>query len=171
MLRRLAASAVLLAASAGAALAAPTPAPGALCVANYSNAAWGLVYQGMVIGSDGSLRPYELGDFRGEDAKKILMGEDGERLAALLNRPARGAIDPGEISDKSALIEEAAGGPYGPRRSVARDKGAFTVTCYTAEGRPVLITEDGDWQQENRSPAALELRAWLETLDPRFKVR
>ena len=68
-------------------------------------------------------------------------------------------------------IEEAAGGPYGPRRSVARDKGAFTVTCYTPEGRPVLITEDGDWQQENRSPAALELRAWLETLDPRFKIR
>lgn len=171
MLRRFAATAVVLAALPALGLAAPSPTPAALCVANYSNAAWGLVYQGLVIGSDGSLRPYELGDFKGEDAKRILLGEDEERLAALLGRPARGSVAPQDLPEKQALIEEAAGGPYGPRRSVARDKGAFTVTCYTPEGRPVLITEDGDWQQENRSPAALELRAWLETLDPRFKIR
>ncbi|PWR21874.1 hypothetical protein [Zavarzinia compransoris] len=164
-------AAVLALLFSGQAQAAPAPAPAALCVANYSNAAWGLVYRGALLGSDGVLRPYDLKDFTGEAARTLLMGEDDARLATIMASPAAGAVDPAVLAEKLALVQAAAGGPYGPRRSVARDRGAFTVTCYTAAGRPVLITEEGDWQQENQSPAARELRAWLETVDPRFRSR
>ena len=135
---------------------------------SYVNFAWGYQHSGFVIESSGGVYAYRHG---AGDRRVEGQGEDeysAEELTAKYS-PGRTFVTRvplDELVAMQALIEPASKGPYSTPTSGGADRGQSSQTAFlfdadTATHRAVLLASKGDWNSENLSVEARQLREWL----------
>lgn len=137
------------------------------------NTAWGFAMNGTAIGRDGAILRYSLRD---KDMRPTPQKEGGvtyyesENLRAhLADATTSGKIDPDQLRNNRALVDEAAKGNISASPTGVRDAGVSTCHAYILDAsanryRDVELGSDGavsDMHVENDSKAAATLRDWL----------
>lgn len=140
------------------------------CERSHTNHAWSYQHRGIYVDAAGSIFRFE--HARG-DQHLLRVPADSVTEQALLARFAAGrrqigTVAAAEMARRRAQAMEARQGTLTERRRRGADMGATVRRCWLpgAEGvyREVLMRQTGDWEFENRSPAARELSAWLDSL-------
>lgn len=136
----------------------------------YVNFAWFPTWQGYYIDSDGSVWSYDRSDKRDSypPTKSSYSSQElTEKFSA--KRAHVRTLSSSEILEKQALILPAAFGPLSVVQARCADAGVLTYRAYTYDFvrrryTPVLLYEQGDRAQENRSGQARQLFSWLDSL-------
>jgi hypothetical protein len=157
--------------------ASPGPArvqqPRFYCERSHTNHARAYTHRGIFVDADGGVYRYQHG--RGDQAL-LQVPADSMTEQALLARYAPGrrrvdSIAAMEMPRRYAQVAEARGGTLTERRRRGADMGATVNRCWLPDAagiyREVVLRQRGDWELENRSPAAVELSRWLDSLSDR----
>jgi len=140
----------------------------------HRNYAWGHAWYGLYVDNEGTVYTYTLdASTRWEPASPDAFTGRELRDKFSHGREAIGSIDRATLLARMALISSAADGPLADPVDRCRDAGetafkAFLYNARTDRYTPVLLRQEGDWAQKNRSPSADSLTTWLKTLDERF---
>jgi hypothetical protein len=144
--------------------------PSFYCERSHTNHAWSYQHRGIYVDPRGTVFRFEHG--RGEQAL-LQVPVDSVTEQALLARYAPGqtqigTIQPMEMAERYRQAREAGEGTLTERRRRGADMGATVTRCFLPDAagvyREVLLRQRGDWERENRSPAATQLSAWLDSL-------
>ena len=141
------------------------------CERSHTNHAWSYQHRGIYVDGGGAVF-----QFRHTAADQALLRVPADSLTEerLLARyapgraPAGTAVTAAEMAARYRQAIEAREGEMTERRRRGADMGATVSRCYLpgADGifREVVLRQRGDWEFENRSPAAQELSAWLDSI-------
>jgi hypothetical protein len=139
------------------------------CERSHTNHAWGYQHRGIYVDGAGGVFRFEHG--RGD--RTLQTPADSVTEAALLARfaPGRvsaGTVAPAELSARHREVLQARDGALTERSRRMADAGVTVRRCWLPdEGgryREVFLRQTGDWERENRSPAAARLAGWLDSL-------
>lgn len=149
----------------------PAPALGTYVFeVEHVNFAWGARRQGIHADADGTVWRYQdtprLEDDRGSSIPAAVLAA---KYAA--GRARVRDVGAEEVARRASSIR-AAEGPLGEEQHVCADFGTLSYRAFVYEPatdsyRPVLLHQAGDVGRAARTPAAVELTAWLRTLDER----
>jgi hypothetical protein len=140
------------------------------CERSHTNHARSYQHRGIYVDAAGSI--FRFRHARG-DQHLLRVPADSVTEQALLARfaPGRrqiGTVTPAEMEQRHAQAVEARDGAFSERRRRGADMGATVRRCWLPDAagvyRDVLLRQTGDWELENRSPAATELSRWLDSL-------
>ncbi len=123
----------------------------------YYNFAWGKQCHGWIIDNSGNVISFD-------------KCEDVEGNFNNLKDNVILTIDKQELCNKYKLLESAAKGKLSEERFAGADMGQFTFEGYyenekTGEVKTVLLNNQGDVQEYNLDPDAIELTKWLEEIN------
>lgn len=147
----------------------PDPvAPGSLLFeVEYANAAWGPVFYGAYIDAEGGVYAYDLGERRWDPAD-----DESFTGAELMEKYSRGrerlrTLAVAEVQQRYAAVADARQGELSDLRGACADAGilrysALVYDAATERYTRLLLHQKGDVAQTNFSPAARQLREWLD---------
>lgn len=151
--------------------AAPVPEQTRLyCELSHTNHAWSYQHEGIYVDPDGGVFRFEHAP---GDQALLRVPTDSMTEQALLARyaPGRrrsGTVAAAELARRRAQAAEARTGTLSERTSPGADMGDTVNRCWLPDAggvyREVVLRHRGDWEFENRSPAAAELSRWLDSL-------
>jgi hypothetical protein len=145
------------------------------CERSHTNHAWSYQHRGIYVDGAGSVFRFEHTD---ADQHLLRVPADSMTEQALLARyaPGRrqvGTVTAAEMERRHAQAVEARDGTFSERMNRGADMGDAVWRCWlpdtTGIYREVVLRQDGDWEFENRSPAASELSRWLDSLALRLR--
>jgi hypothetical protein len=151
------------------------PPPSFYCERSHTNHARSYQHRGIYMDREGGVFRFEHG--RGDQALLRVDADSvtEERLQARVapGRARVATIPATEVAERYRQAVEASGGAMTERRRRGADMGATVRRCYLPDAngiyREVPLRQTGDWENENRSPAAAELSRWLDSIA--FRVR
>lgn len=140
------------------------------CERSYTNHAWGYQHRGIYVDRIGGVYRYEHG--RG-DQPLLRVPADSLTEQALLARYTPGRVSAGtvaraEVAERYREVLAAREGALTERARRMADAGVTVRRCWLPDAggvyREVFLRQTGDWERENRSPAAARLTRWLDSL-------
>lgn len=150
--------------------AAPAQQQRFFCERSTTNFAWSYIHRGIYVDADGGVFRFQ--HARG-DQGLLRVHADSMTEQALLARyaPGRRQVDTvpaAEVARRHAQAVEARGGTLTERRRRGADMGATVSRCWLPDSagvyREVVLRQRGDWESENRAPAAAQVSRWLDSL-------
>ncbi|MFQ5568689.1 MAG: hypothetical protein ACE5G0_03380 [Rhodothermales bacterium] len=139
----------------------------------YVNFAWVPTWQGLYIDRQGSVYRYDLSDEDTMPVPRETYTEE-ELLEKYSHHKERiGQVDAEVLATHYALIRAAGEGALSEPVYRCADAGvvafrAFRYDATTEHYTPVLLQQEGDVAQANRSASAQALVSWLRTVDEQF---
>ena len=149
--------------------------PRMYCERSHTNQAWSYHHQGIYVDPDGGVFAFEHAP---GDQALLRVPADSMMERALLARyaPGRrqvGTVPAAELAQRHAQAAEARTGTLSERTSRGADMGDTVNRCWLPDAggvyREVVLRHRGDWEFENRSPAAAQLSRWLDSLALRVR--
>lgn len=150
--------------------------PPVLCEASYSNFAWNPVVTFTGIAANGQILRFssrDSSDLQGFGLLELAL-PDRPRPADIARRyvisAPTGRLVPGDVLQRIVTLAAQARHGTVTREQRGADMGANTLVCFVAVSDSgnlydtVLIRSDGDWEERNTHPAAVELAALLDSL-------
>ncbi|WP_420125638.1 hypothetical protein [Longimicrobium sp.] len=153
----------------------PSGAPSFYCERSHTNHAWSYQHRGIYVDSAGAVF-----SFRHDSGDQALLRVPADSLTEqrLLARyaPGRtpaGTVPAAEMSRRHTQVLQARDGALSERRDRGADMGDTVRRCYLPDAagvyREVFLSQQGDWESHNTSPAAMQLSRWLDSIG--FRVR
>lgn len=140
------------------------------CERSYTNYARGYRHRGLYVDAVGGVFLYEHGR---ADYPLLRVPADSLTEQALLARYTPGrvsvaTVSPAEVAARYLEVLQAREGTLTERVRRMADAGATVRRCWLPDAggvyREVFLRQTGDWERENRSPAAARLSRWLDSL-------
>jgi hypothetical protein len=145
-------------------------APPFYCERSHTNHARAYQHRGIYVDSAGAVFSFQHG--RGDQALLRVHADSltEEKLLARYapGRTPAGTVPAAEMAERYAQVLQAREGALSERKRRGADMGATVRRCYLPDAagvyREVFLSQMGDWERHNTSPAAVQLSRWLDSI-------